>query len=284
VIKNTFCHIPGVSVRFERMLWERGIRSWDCFLDNPQVPVSAGRLRDITNYLHKSREHMVDPDPAFFAKSLASRHHWRLFADFRHSTAYLDIETTGLGGPGDHITTIALYDGKSVFHYVYGENLEAFKNDVEPYDLLVTYNGKCFDVPFIRRSLGIAMPHAHIDLMHVLRGLGITGGLKGCEKKLGIDRNELDGVDGYFAVLLWREFLQTGNRTALDTLLAYNIEDVVNLETLMVMAYNMNLDATPFSNELRLPLPQRPQVPFVADVEIIHKIKSEYLSPAHFDR
>ena len=90
--------------------------------------------------------------------------------------------------------------------------------------------------------------------MHVLRSLGITGGLKGCEKKLGIDRKELDGVDGYFAVLLWREYLKSGNRAALDTLLAYNIEDVVNLETLMVIAYNMNLDATPFSGELRLPL------------------------------
>jgi uncharacterized protein YprB with RNaseH-like and TPR domain len=280
LIKNTFCHIPGISVRFERMLWERGIRSWDCFLENTDILVSDGRFRDITHYLHKSMEHAAGPDPGFFARSLASRHHWRLFADFRHSTAYLDIETTGLGGPGDHITTIALYDGKSVFHYVYGENLEDFKNDVRRYNLLVTYNGKCFDVPFIRRSLGIAMPHAHIDLMHVLRILGITGGLKGCEKKLGIDRNELDGVDGYFAVLLWREFVQTGNRAALETLLAYNIEDVVNLETLMVMAYNLNLDATPFSDELRLPLPQRPHVPFVADVETIQRLRNEYLPPS----
>jgi uncharacterized protein YprB with RNaseH-like and TPR domain len=179
------------------MLWEMGIRSWDCFMDNAEIPVSADRFRHISHFLRKSMDHMVHPDPGFFAKSLASRHHWRLFAAFRHSTAYLDIETTGLGGPGDHITTIALYDGKSVFHYVYGENLEDFKTDVQRYDLLVTYNGKCFDVPFIKRSLDMAMPQAHIDLMYVLRALGITGGLKGCEKKLGIDRNELDGVDGF---------------------------------------------------------------------------------------
>jgi uncharacterized protein YprB with RNaseH-like and TPR domain len=276
LIKKTFCHIPGVSVRFEHILWEMGVHSWDCFLDSAEIPVSAGRLRDITHYLHKSMKHVDYPDPGFFAKSLPSRHHWRLFAAFRHSTAYLDIETTGLGGPEDHITTIALYDGRSLLHYVYGENLEDFGNDVQRYDLLVTYNGKCFDVPFIRRSLGIAMPQAHIDLMHVLRGLGITGGLKGCEKKLGIDRNELDGVDGYFAVLLWKEYLQTGSRAALETLLAYNIEDVVNLETLMVMAYNMNLDATPFSDELRLPLPQRPRVPFAADVGTIQRIKKSH--------
>lgn len=43
---------------------------------------------------------------------------------------------------------------------------------------------------------------------------------------------------GFFAVLLWQEFQQTGNIKALETLLVYNIEDVVNLETLMVLAYN----------------------------------------------
>jgi hypothetical protein len=79
-----------------------------------------------------------------------------------------------------------------------------------------------------------------------------------------------------FAVLLWREFLQTGNRAALETLLAYNIEDVVNLETLMVLACNMNLDATPFSDDLRLPLPLRPQIPFAADVETIQRIRKSY--------
>jgi hypothetical protein len=44
----------------------------------------------------------------------------------------------------------------------------------------------------------------------------------------------------------------------------------------MVMAYNMNLDATPFSDDLRLPLPLRPQVPFVADVETIQRIRKRH--------
>ena len=282
MIENTFCHIPGIGVRFEQMLWDRGIHTWDGFMNCADIPAPAGKVRDICRHLHESMDRLENSDASFFVKSLPSRHHWRLFPTFRHSTAYLDIETTGLGGPEDHITTIALYDGKSVFHYVYGENLDDFKADLRRYDVLVTYNGKCFDLPFIRRTLGVAAPRVHIDLMHVLRSLGITGGLKGCEKKLGIDRKELDGVDGYFAVLLWREYLKSGNRAALDTLLAYNIEDVVNLETLMVIAYNMNLDATPFSGELRLPLPQRPRIPFTADVDIIQRIKNRYLPPAQF--
>jgi uncharacterized protein YprB with RNaseH-like and TPR domain len=278
MIEKTFCHIPGVSVRFERMLWENGIRSWDCLMDDKAVPISTDRLRRINEHLRRSRDHVILSDPGFFARNLPSRHHWRIFSAFRHSVAYIDIETTGLGDPRDHITTIALYDGKKVFHYVYGENLEDFKTDIQRYKLLVTYNGKCFDVPFIRRSLGIAIPQAHIDLMYVLRGLGITGGLKGCEKKLGLDRKDLNGVDGYFAVLLWREFLRSGDRAALETLLAYNIEDVINLETLMVMAYNLNLKDTPFYEDLRMPLPERPEIPFRADMPTIRRIRERYLA------
>lgn len=275
MIENTFCHIPGVSVRFEQMLWEWGIHTWDGFVECGEIPAPAGKVRDICRHLRESMDRMKNSDAGFFVKSLPSRHHWRLFPAFRHSIAYLDIETTGLGGPEDHITTIALYDGNSVFHYVYGENLDDFKADLQRYDVLVTYNGKCFDLPFIRRSLGVAAPRVHIDLMYVLRRLGITGGLKGCEKKLGIDRKELDGVDGYFAVLLWREFLESGNRAALDTLLAYNIEDVVNLETLMVMAYNMNLRDTPFYADLCLELPARPRIPFKADSQVIRRVREK---------
>ncbi len=276
MLENTFCHIPGVSVRFERMLWERGIHTWDGFVKSGDVPASDGKIRDICRHIKNSEEHVRIPDPGFFAKSLPSKHHWRLFSAFRESTAYLDIETTGLGGPDDHVTTIALYDGKSVFHYVHGENLDDFKHDIRRYDVLVTYNGKSFDLPFIRRSLGVAAPRVHIDLMHVLRGLGITGGLKGCEKKLGIDRKELDGVDGYFAVLLWREYLKSGCRAALDTLLAYNIEDVVNLEALMVTAYNLNLTDTPFYGDLRLEVPERPRIPFKADMKTISLLRERH--------
>jgi hypothetical protein len=119
------------------------------------------------------------------------------------------------------------------------------------------------------------MAHAHIDLRYVLKSLGYAGGLKRCEKALGLDRGDLDGVDGFFAVLLWQEFQQTGNIKALETLLAYNIEDVVNLETLMVLAYNMKLKDTPFSQSHALPMPEIPDIPFKPDRPTIEKIRQK---------
>jgi len=99
-----------------------------------------------------------------------------------------------------------------------------------------------------------------------------------CEKTMGIDRGDLDGVDGYFAVLLWRDYQQNQNEKALETLLAYNIEDVVNLEILMVMAYNMRIEATPFSDTQKLPVPQAPKIPFKPDRITIDRIKREVFS------
>jgi len=46
-------------------------------------------------------------------------------------------------------------------------------------------------------------------------------------------------MDGYMAVLLWQRY-QRGDRTALDLLLKYNREDVVNLEVLMDRAFHIS--------------------------------------------
>jgi uncharacterized protein YprB with RNaseH-like and TPR domain len=116
------------------------------------------------------------------------------------------------------------------------------------------------------------MNHAHIDLRFLLKSLGYTGGLKGCEKKLGLDRDELDGVDGFCAVLLWHDYEKNKNRKALETLLAYNILDAVNLETLMVTAYNLKLQETPFYELHHLPQPRLPQNPFDADKRTVDRI------------
>jgi uncharacterized protein YprB with RNaseH-like and TPR domain len=87
----------------------------------------------------------------------------------------------------------------------------------------------------------------------VLKSLGLSGGLKGCERQLGIDRGDLSDIDGYYAVILWQKYKRTGNENTLKMLLDYNSADARNLETLLVIAYNMKLKDTPFydTNKIR---------------------------------
>src|SRR5208337_96372 len=278
MLKHTFVHLPGIGLKTERSLWQKGIHSWEFFHDEQGwmlTPFGRQKYESLRNGLEESRARLCALDPAYFADTLAPQQLWRLFADFRQCTAYLDIETTGLGGPYDHITTAALYDGREVFYYIHGDNLDLFARDLEKYKILITYNGACFDLPFIRNYFGIAVDQVHIDLRYLLSSLGYRGGLKGCENRLGLDRAELDGVDGWFAVLLWHEYRKTGNKKALETLLAYNIADTVNLENLMVQAFNMKLDETPFF-DLKISLPCPPTLPFEPDAELIEMLRQRY--------
>jgi uncharacterized protein len=276
MLKNTFCHIPSVGARSEYRLWEDGIHSWSHIRNLSSIGLSPVRIYHIQKHIEKSQKHLTENKINFFNKTLPSREHWRLFPEFKNSVVYLDIETTGINYWYNQITTIALYDGKNIYHYIQGKNLKDFKRDIKNYNLLVTYNGKCFDIPFIENSLGVTINAAHIDLRYVLASLGYIGGLKGCERKLKIQRKDLRHIDGYFAVLLWNEYKRRKNSSALETLLAYNIQDVLNLEQLMTIAYNRKLGHTPFKNQLKIPSVKIVRNPFKVDKRVINKIKREH--------
>jgi uncharacterized protein YprB with RNaseH-like and TPR domain len=275
VLRRTFCHVPGLGLKAEEKLWATGVTSWDT-VEQAGATLGAQRRERVARHLEESQRQLAGNNAAFFAQTMPASEHWRLYPEFRESVAYVDIETTGLGGAGDHITTIALYDGRSIRHYVHGRNLAEFARDIRDYRLLVTYNGKCFDLPMLRTSFGLPLDQAHIDLRYVLASLGYKGGLKGCERQLGLDRGDLANVDGYFAVLLWREYRQRGNPEALETLLAYNIRDVVNLESLLVQAYNLKVARTPFGTSVALVPPPPPVEPFRAHAPTIQRLLRQY--------
>lgn len=271
MLTHSFIHLPGIGVKTEQNIWQAGIHHWGQWKEKPPVKTPNSITEQLSRLLQQSDKELSN-GPEFFAKRLPANEQWRLFSHFRDCTAYLDIETTGLG-PQAEITTIALFDGHTIRCYVNGQNLDDFAEDISQYKVIVTYNGKGFDVPVIERRFGITLPHAHIDLRYILARLGFKGGLKGCEKQLGMHRGELDGVDGYFAVILWREYSRSNNRKALETLLAYNIEDTVNLERLLVEAYNRNVALTPFASELSIPLPAAADIPFQADTATVARLK-----------
>jgi hypothetical protein len=141
----------------------------------------------------------------------------------------------------------------------------------------VTYNGKLFDLPILRRCLRCPLDQAHIDLRYVLAGIGLKGGLKGCERKVGLARPGLEDVDGFVAVLLWHEYQRRRDRRVLHTLLAYNVQDTVNLEALMVHAHNAWLDQldVPFAAACRLPAAPRPANPFTPDPDVLLRVLGE---------
>ena len=274
MLTNSFIHIQGIGSITEQRLWESGIRDWDALSESVPIPVSPAKRYLLDKGIEESKQHLNGSNPVYFSNRLPSNQHWRLFPEFRHSTVYLDIETTGLNRHFNQITTIALYDGQSIKTYVQGQNLDDFIEDIQRYKVIITYNGKCFDVPFIENYFKIRLDHAHIDLRYILQSLGFRGGLKGCERQLGIDRGDLKDIDGFFAVLLWDEYSRNGDQRALDTLLAYNVQDTVTLENLLVTAYNMKLQQTPFFENVLIEESTAPINPYKVDRETVDRIKT----------
>lgn len=233
MLKRTFIHLPGVGEQTEVQFWRQGLHTWEDFLAAREVP---GLGRERLTFLRARVQESLDQEdnPAYFGPLLPHAERWRLFRRFRERAAYLDIETTGYTWPGLQVTVVGLYDGHDMRQFVHGKNLREFPEALKDLDLIVTFNGSQFDLPVLRAYFPeIKLPPVHLDLRFILARLGFKGGLKKIEPRFGIRRPpEVDGLDGYEAVLLWDRHCR-GDYHALPQLLTYNREDVVNLETLM---------------------------------------------------
>jgi hypothetical protein len=77
-------------------------------------------------------------------------------------------------------------------------------------------------------------------------------------------------LDGWCAVLLWQYHVQ-GQAGALETLLRYNLEDVIHLPALLAEVYNTRVRRLPFWLP-DLEFPQPPAIPFHFDPAVVHKV------------
>jgi len=241
MLTSTYIHIPRVGQTVEHRIWSSGIRTWDEFTGHQDtIPISTAKKETILTGIDISAERLDARDFEFFARSLPRSEHWRAFRDFSSSVAFVDIETTGLSPAYDRMTVVGIYDGRQAKTYVRGIDLDDIVDELEKYELLVTFNGARFDLPFIKHEYpGIEFNQLHIDLMYPLRRIGYTGGLKKIEQALGITRSDdTTGITGFDAVRLWREY-ERGDTDALELLLKYNREDIVNLETIIGMTHPM---------------------------------------------
>jgi len=149
--------------------------------------------------------------------------------------AYLDIETTGLSSFYDDITVVGIYlandSGNRLVQLVGGDVTRInLLRTLRCVDTIYTYNGSRFDLPFINLRLGVNLRKHfhHRDLMHDCWRNNLYGGFKSVERQLGILRR-VRGIGGAEAVILWWRYQIDHDRKALDLLLEYNKEDVVNL-------------------------------------------------------
>jgi uncharacterized protein len=233
MLSNTFSHIPGVTQAIERKIRACGINSWQDFIDN-HGSLKLENKEQILYRINESINQLREGNYGYFKDSL-SKSLWKFYGDF--PCCFLDIETTGLSREWHDITLIGLYDGTESKVFIKGQNMHEFPSEIAKYGIIVTYNGSCFDLPFILNKFpGLCLDQIHLDLRYIMRSIGYTGGLKSVEKQIGICReDDVASVNGFEAVRLWKRY-QKGDKAALALLVKYNIADIENLKVMMEFA------------------------------------------------
>lgn len=241
MIRNTFVLLPSVGAKKEKAIWESGVRTWDEFITTERVCTLKPEAKERDDViLNQAMELHDDRDCGALADMTPKSEHWRLFGDFRDGAKYLDIETDGLSRDA-LVTLVTIHSRKETITLTEGFDLtpENLSAALEGTEILVTFNGSCFDVPVLRNSFPeVDFDFPQYDLRFASRKVGYRGGLKPLEIDLGIRRDDdIEGMDGADAVRLWKNWVRRDDRDSLDLLTEYNRADTVNLERIADVIY-----------------------------------------------
>jgi uncharacterized protein len=243
MIRRSFMFLPRVGRATEKRIWSGGATTWNEFLSSSSIAgFSKDRKVDLDQRLNEAEEYLCQEHAEYFCGLLPSTEQWRLYEELRQGTAYLDIESDGVG-PGHVVTMVGILRNGRMNTLVRGQGLDqrAIKEALDGVRMLVTFNGSSFDLPMIEHEFPFSVPRVpHYDLRHVCPKAGYHGGLKSVEQQIGIARpQELEYVTGEQAVYLWHLWSRKGNQNALNLLTKYNAEDVKNLEPLAELVYGI---------------------------------------------
>jgi len=166
--------------------------------------------------------------------------------------AFLDTETTGLAGGSGTVAFLVgvgviAPDGFRLKQYFLREPAEeasmlaALASDLAAFDVLVTYNGKSFDVPLLETRFVMNRRKApftrlqHVDLLYGARRLWRlkldSCRLQELEKRI-LGHERVGDVGGGFIPNLYFDYLRNGDAGPLEPILFHNAIDILSLACL----------------------------------------------------
>ncbi|MFA5527851.1 MAG: ribonuclease H-like domain-containing protein [Peptostreptococcales bacterium] len=179
---------------------------------------------------------------------------------------FLDIETTGLNSSFNKVFLIGIltvHENEFIETQFFADSKEEEKRILKEaalflsdIDLLITYNGSTFDIPFLNKrfdyyGIEYRIPrHISFDLYQIIRKYGYNlfpdYKLKTIENYLGIERK--DTLSGKECILLYQEYLKSANPAYKKNILLHNREDVYNLTKILPLLNKYDLHKILFEN------------------------------------
>ena len=166
---------------------------------------------------------------------------------------FLDLETTGLGSsPVFLIGTLLCRDREVVARLFLARNyaeelaiLDAFAEDARARPVFVTFNGKTFDVPYLRvRAVATGAPFCeprlHLDLLHASRRV-YKGRLPDCKlqtlERYVCRRDRGHDIPGSDIPRAYHDFVRRGDARELAQIVEHNLHDLVTMVHLMARLF-----------------------------------------------
>ncbi|WP_312651420.1 ribonuclease H-like domain-containing protein [Aminipila sp.] len=181
----------------------------------------------------------------------------------------LDIETTGLSPHNSHFILggLLLYtDAGVTLKQYFAESLEeekqalvAFLEDIRTLDIVITYNGKHFDIKYLKArmsELGILRDYQfpfNLDLYLILNGHSTLRKLlpnlkqKTVENFMGLWSTRTDEISGAESVQMYKQFLTTQSSELRHLIMLHNSDDVLQLSQLLPVLEKSDIHKAFFS-------------------------------------
>lgn len=251
-INNNLKLLPKIGLKTEQNLKDKGyltiesLKNHDRYCDDASKflekveGMSYGEIIDLLDrnkYSRRCRDNIVK------SISLCDRQNFK----------FMDIETLGLSNEPIILIGIAEIKGSNIISSqyflrdVYEEPavIEAYLSHLDEDSVHVTFNGKSFDVPYIRNrclynrvNSNLDLPH--LDLMYFAKNLW-KDSLPNCqlqtiEKELfGIERE--GDVPGQYIPGYYHTYLEEGNIGPIIPIIEHNRQDIVSLAYFLEKMY-----------------------------------------------
>ncbi len=236
MLKSTFQHLQGIGKKTERELWSKGLRTWDDY--EKAHPRQYSLFKDCSpeedSFLYQSRLAYESGNLQYFSEGLSTSEYYRLALEFPNEVLFLDIETTGLSLYYDIISMVGWSSGKKFGVYINGQDSSQLESALKNTKIIVTFNGIMFDLKFIEKYLNNpVIPPVHIDLRFFAKRVGLSGGQKAIEKKIGFQRkSDIEDMLGEAAPILWHKY-RRGDMAAMKRLIEYNHADIEGMKFIL---------------------------------------------------
>lgn len=210
-------------------------------------------IEEIYNYDPRSRDKSLE-----FRASLNKLSSWigdsGLTRFSPESISFIDTETSGLaGGTGTYAFLIGIGNftkqGFKLSQFFMRDPFEepaqlaAVLGALDKTEVLVTYNGKSFDIPLLNtRFITNSEPpplisQSHIDLLHLARRLWrdrLTSRTLGSieENILALQRTEED-IPGWMVPTIYFDYIKSGDARPMKGVLYHNAMDILSLASLL---------------------------------------------------